>query len=169
MSNRRGFSVDLAIQPQTIEMFFSPVAGKNVLFSSASSKIGWAANGTIYSDGIQSIYINGINRTLETNAFNVMLLDTAHHIVITLNAPASNIKFNQNQTGSEDGGANLYSNIAFYEDQFTEAQILNNYKLYCSDNSSIVQEAGIQVSEDAQGVDSTPYYTRSFDDILTIY
>ena len=169
MINGHGFSAELSTPPQTIELFFAPKSGGNVLFSSASSSFSWNAQGAISSSGINSIYINGINRTLETNIYNVVLPDIMHHVVITLNAPASNVKFNQNQNDSVSGGANLYSNIAFYEDQFTEAQILNNYKLYCSDNSSSVQEVGLQISEDVSGADNTAYYTRSFDNILTIY
>ncbi len=169
MLDGHGFYAELAIEPQTIEMFFTPDGSSNVLFSSSDSEISWDSDGLIYSTGINSLYINGINRTLETNAFNVMLSDISHHIVITLDSPATNIKFNQNQDDSVSGGPNLYSNIAFYQDQFAEADILNNYKLYCSDNSSVVQEATVQLSEDSLGLDNTAYYTRYFDDILTVY
>lgn len=169
MIDGHGFSVELSLEPQTVEMFFSPDGGSNVLFSSDNAEFGWNSNGLISSTGINSIYINGVNRTLETNIYNVVLSDILHHVVITLDEPASNIKFNQNQDDSQSGGSNLYSNIAFYEGQFTQAQIINNYRLYCSDNSSIVEESGLQISEDASGVNNTAYYTRSFDDILTIY
>ncbi len=169
MLNGHGFSVDLSIQPKTVEMFFSSNGEANVLFSSSSSEIKWDNGGNITSSGIHSLYINGINRTSETNIFNVLLPDISHHIIITLSDSASNIKFNQNQTDSVSGGDNLYSNIAFYEDQFSSSQIINNYKLYCSDNSYPVEDPGLEISEDSQGVDNTAYYTRYFDDILTVY
>ena len=99
----------------------------------------------------------------------MLLSDTSNHIVLTLDDPATDIKFNQNQDDSSSGGDNLYSNIAFYEDQFSSSQIINNYNLYCSDNSNSVEDTGLEFSEDIQGVDSTAYYTRYFDDILTVY
>jgi len=169
MMDGHGFNAELSLSPQTIELFFSPDGESNILFSSDTSEFGWNSDGTISSSGVNSICINGINRTLETNIHNVTLTDILHHIVITLDEPASNIKFNQNQDDSQSGGSNLYSNIAFYEEQFTDSQVINNYRLYCSDNSSVIQEAGLEISEDVNGLNSTSYYTRSFDDILTIY
>lgn len=169
MLDGHGFSVDLSMNPKTIEMFFSSNGNSNVLFSSSSSEFGWDNNGDVYSSGIDSIYINGINRTSETNIFNVLLSDISNHVVLILDESASNIKFNQNQSDSISGGNNLYSNIAFYEDQFSSDQIINNYKLYCSDNMSSVEDPGLEISEDSQGTDNTAYYTRYFDDILTVY
>ena len=169
MLDGHGFSADLAMEPRTIEMFFNSNGAANVLFSSSSSEFSWDNTGDISSSGINSLYINGINRTSETNIFNVLLSDTSNHIVLTLDDPATDIKFNQNQDDSSSGGDNLYSNIAFYEDQFSSSQIINNYNLYCSDNSNSVEDTGLEFSEDIQGVDSTAYYTRYFDDILTVY
>jgi hypothetical protein len=70
---------------------------------------------------------------------------------------------NQNQSGSEYGGSNIYSNLAFYETPFTALEALKNYKLYCSENSFTVQDPGITFSESATGRDNTAYFTRSFD------
>ena len=47
MISGHGFSVDTAIQPRTIEMFFTPREGKNVLFSSALASLSWTNSGVI--------------------------------------------------------------------------------------------------------------------------
>lgn len=162
MYSGHGFSVDLSIEPRTIEMFFTPRAGQNVLFSSASSSIKWGANGAITKAGISAIYVNGIDRTSEANTSTFLLNDVSHHILIVLSQPALNIKFNQNQLDTEYGTSNLYNNIAFYEKVFTPTEAANNYRLYCSDSSKIVVDPGLTVSESSQGLDGTSYFVRSF-------
>ena len=164
MYDGHGFSVDLPIEPSTIEMFFTPAGIENVLFSSDSSFIKWAADGTLTKSGIDKIYVNGVDRTSETNKSTFLLNNISHHIIIVLDEPASNIKFNQNQLDTEYGSANTYSNIAFYEQAFTSSEALNNYRLYCSDNSVVVENPAIVISESSTGLDETAYFIRSFDD-----
>lgn len=163
MISGHGFSVDTAIQPRTIEMFFTSREGKNVLFSSALASLSWTNSGVITKSGISAIYVNGINRTTATNVSEFLLSGISHHVLVVLNAAATNIKFNQNQGGSEYGGSNSYSNLAFYEDPFTASEALKNYKMYCSENSFTVQDPGITFAESATGLDNTAYFTRSFD------
>jgi hypothetical protein len=164
MNNGHGFSVDLPIEPTTIEMFFTPTGSQNVLFSSDSSSIKWSADGTLTKSGIDKIYVNGIDRTSETNKSTFLLNDISHHILVVLDDPASNIKFNQNQLDTEYGSANTYTNIAFYEQAFTSSEALNNYRLYCSDTSVVVENPAIVISESSTGLDETAYFIRSFDD-----
>jgi hypothetical protein len=163
MQSGYGFSVDLPIQPRTIEMFFTPREGKNVLFSSALASLSWTNSGVITKNGISAIYVNGVNRTTSTNVSQFLLSGVSHHILIVLSASATNIKLNQNQSGSEYGGSNTYSNLAFYETPFTAPEALKNYKLYCSENSFTIEDPGITFSESATGLDNTAYFTRSFD------
>jgi hypothetical protein len=169
MYDGHGFYIDTDRTTQTIEMFFTPDGTSNVLFSSDNAFFKWDESGTVSKNGINSIYINGTDRTSATNIFDFILSDVCHHISITTNSPSSSIKFNQNQSGTEYGLNNLYSNIAIYEDQFTENEILENYNLYCSNNVSVVIEPGLTISEDASGNDNTANYIRLFDDILTNY
>ena len=163
MYSGHGFSVDLQIEPRTIEMFFTPREGKNVLFSSSSSSLSWTNGGVITKNGISAIYVNGVNRTSSTNISEFLLNGVSHHIMIVLSATASNIKINQNQDDSNYGGANTYSNLAFYAKAFSSAEAIKNYKMYCSDNSFAVQDPGIIFGESATGEDNTPYFVRSFD------
>lgn len=162
MTSGHGFSVDLPVQPRTIEMFFTPREGNNVLFSSTSASFSWTNAGAVTKSGISAIYVNGINRTSSTNVSDFFLSGVSHHIIIVLSAAATEIKLNQNQSGSEYGGSNTYSNLAFYEAPFTAQEAINNYKLYCSENSFTVQDPGITFSESATGRDNTAYFTRSF-------
>jgi hypothetical protein len=163
MYDGHGFSVDLPIEPSTIEMFFTPAGIENVLFSSDSSFIKWAADGTLTKSGVNKIYVNGVDRTSESNKSTFLLNDISHHILIVLDEPASNIKFNQNQLDTESGSANTYSNIAFYEQAFTSLEAADNYRLYCSDTSVIVENPAIVISESSTGLDETAYFIRSFD------
>jgi hypothetical protein len=163
MYSGHGFSVDLAIQPRTVEMFFTPEPGKNVLFSSTSAQLSWAANGSISKTGISAIYVNGVNRTSSTNVSQFLLGGVAHHVIVVLNAAATGIKINQSQDELNYGGSNVYSNIAFYQQAFTASEALKNYKLYCSDNSISVQDPGVTFQESATGQDNTAYFVRSFD------
>lgn len=164
MHNGHGFSVDLSVEPRTVEMFFTPREGANVLFSSDSAEIKWASNGNITKSGITSIYVNGVNVTNQTNVSSFLLDNVSHHVILTLPSSASNIKFNQSQDGLTYGGSNTYSNIAFYANAFTEAEAIKNYKLYCSDNSYKLTDPGITVQESVSGVDDTSYFIRSFDE-----
>jgi len=162
MYSGHGFSVDLPMDPETIEMFFTPRGGSNVLFSSDSAEIKWAANGNITKSGIGSIYVNGVNVTSQTNISSFLLNDVSHHIILVLSDPVTNIKFNQSQDGLSYGGPNTYSNIAFYPSAFTSAEATKNYKLYCSDNSFNIVDPGITVQEGVTGTDNTAYFVRSF-------
>jgi hypothetical protein len=164
MYEGHGFSVDISIQPRTVEMFFAPRGGSSVLFSSSSAILSWAANGDITKNGISALYVNGVNRTSAANISEFFLKDVSHHVILVLSVAGDNIKFNQNQNGSSYGGSNSYSNIAFYKDPFTVAQAINNYKLYCSDNSFKVEDPGVVFSESDTGLDVTPYFVRSFDE-----
>jgi hypothetical protein len=164
MYEGHGFSADVSISPRTVEMIFAPSTGKNVLYSSNSSYFQWNDSGVISKNGISSIYVNGINRTNETNISTFLLDGIFHHIVLVLNSVATNIKFNQSQDGLNYGTDNTYSNIAFYESPFTLNDVQDNYNLYCSDNVYSVQEPIIQISESATGLSGTPYFLRSLDE-----
>ena len=164
MISGHGFAVDSPISPKTIELFFTPRGGSNVLFSSVDAEFSWSSDGTISKNGINTIYVNGINRTNETNISSFLLNDAAHHIVLTTLGYSNGIKFNENQDGLAYGGANTYSNLAFYSDPFTESEAIHNYKLYCSDNSSYIVDPGLEILESASGVSGTAYFVRSFDE-----
>lgn len=163
MLDGHGFSADLPISPKTIELFFTPRGSANVLFSSDSSQFAWSESGAITKNGIQAIYVNGINRTSDTNISTFFLRDISHHVIIVLSSAATSIKFNQNQSGSVYGSSSTYNNISFYEKDFTEAEAEHNYKLYCSDNSFLVEDPGMVISESSTGVDGTPNFVRLFD------
>jgi hypothetical protein len=160
MYEGHGFSTDVSTYPQTIEMFFSPDGNSNVLFSSADSYFKWNSSGAITKSGISSIYVNGINRTSSTNISDFFLNGVSHYLIIALSSPATNIKFNQNQDGTEYGYSNVYNNIAFYTQAFVQNDVLKNYSLYRSDNSNIIQGPSLVISEDDNGVDNTPNYVR---------
>lgn len=163
MLDGHGFSVETSMEPRTIELFFTPRGTSNILFSSSSSSFSWAEDGAISKNGISSIYINGINRTSSTNISEFFLPDVSHHVLIVLDSDATNIKFNQSQSGLEYGASSTYNNIALYKTAFSQAKAETHYRLYCSDNSMVVTDPGLTVSESASGVDGTANFVRLFD------
>jgi len=94
----------------------------------AESEYSWNEDGSINKTNISSIYINGQDKTSETNINNVFTQDEMHHVVITYADPISNdIKFNYLSAGAVEA---LYKNIAIYINELSQTEIENHYNLY---------------------------------------
>jgi hypothetical protein len=85
MYDGHGFSLNSIPAVSCIEMIYTPQYNQNVLFSGATKKYEWDNAGLITKTGISSIYVNGIDRTAETNVWNFLVVDTPQHIVGYLN------------------------------------------------------------------------------------
>ena len=149
-----GFNIPVSDSVSTIEMFFTPSdLTANTLFDVASdgsytaSKYSWTNGGTITKTNISKIYVNGVDRTSQTNISNVFLADNLHHIVLVLTQPCSGIlKFNYSGTG---GPSSLYKNIAIYDYQMAEALILEHYGSYISRPNALVSDTSFTLTESA--------------------
>jgi hypothetical protein len=94
----------------------------------AESEYSWDEDGSINQTNISSIYINGQEKTSETNINNVFIQDEMHHVVITYTEVISNdIKFNYLSSESVEA---LYKNISIYSNELTQTEIENHYNLY---------------------------------------
>jgi hypothetical protein len=150
-----GFNIPVKDSVSTIEMFFTPSdLTASTLFDSASegpytaSRYSWTNGGTITKTNISKIYVNGVDRTSQTNISNVFLADNLHHIVLVLTQPASGVlKFNYAGAG---GPSSLYKNVAIYDYQMTEALAVEHYGSYISRPNAVVSDTSFTLT------DSTP-------------
>jgi len=149
-----GFNIPVTDSVSTIEMFFTPSdLTANTLFDVAAngsytaSKYSWTNGGTITKTNISKIYVNGIDRTSQTNISNVFLADNLHHVVLVLTQPCSGIlKFNYSGSG---GPSNLYKNIAIYDYQLSEALILEHYGSYVARPNASIADTSFTMTESA--------------------
>ena len=158
MYDGHGFSLNGIPSVNSVELIFTPQYDQNVLVSGASQIYEWNLSGAITNTGISSIYINGINRTSETNVWDFMTVNTPHHIVINFTAAATSIKFNQNQNDSKSGLGHMYNNVAVYENALSVNSILNHHLLYTGNTINLISDTSFSISESSLGDSSTPFF-----------
>ena len=158
MYNGHGFSLNSIPAVSCIEMIYTPQYNENVLFSGAAKKYEWNSAGLITKTGISSIYVNGIDRTAETNVWNFLVVDTPHHIVINLTSSDTSIKFNQNQNDTKSGLGHMYNNVAVYESALSTNTIANHYLLYTGNTINQINDTSFSLVESSSGEDLTPFF-----------
>ena len=158
MYDGHGFSLNSIPAVSCIEMIYTPQYNQNVLFSGATKKYEWDNAGLITKTGISSIYVNGIDRTAETNVWNFLVVDTPHHIVINLTSSDTSIKFNQNQNDTKSGIGHMYNNVAVYESALSTNTIANHYLLYTGNTINQINDTSFSLIESSSGDDSTPFF-----------
>ena len=158
MYDGHGFSLNGIPSVNSVELIFTPQYDQNVLVSGASQIYEWALSGAITNTGISSIYVNGINRTSETNVWDFMTVNTPHHIVINFTTAATSIKFNQNQNDSKSGLGHMYNNVAIYENALSVNSILNHHLLYTGNTINLISDTSFSISESSLGDSSTPFF-----------
>lgn len=158
MYNGHGFSLNSIPSARSVELIFTPQYDQNVLVSGASQIYEWNSAGAITKTGISSIYVNGINRTSETNVWDFLSVNNPHHIVINFTAAATSIKFNQNQNDSKSGLGHMYNNVAIYENALSVNSILNHHLLYTGNTINLISDTSFSISESSLGDSSTPFF-----------
>lgn len=161
MHDGHGFSINNVPEIQAVELIFTPENGKNILVSAESEIYEWSSAGSISKSGIYSIYVNGINRTSETNVFDFMEVGLPHHVVINFTSPTSSLKFNQNQNDSDYGINHMYNNLALYENTLSDLKIAQHYLLYTGNIVNVIEDTSITLNEAASGNDSTAFTLTS--------
>ena len=143
-----GFKMNTGLNINTIEMFFTPkTTGANTLFydPTTSTKYAWNGSGTVSKASISAFYVNGVDKTSQTNISNFLVAGEPHHIVLVLSAPVTgNLQFNYETTGGPD---NLYNNIAIYNRSLTQADVTTHFDLYCGRPSTVVTDPVIDLTE----------------------
>jgi hypothetical protein len=153
-----GFDITTDRLTQTIEFFYTPYAlTDSGLISSLAdtfyyaSNYSWRNSGTISKTNISAIYVNGINKTSQTNVANVFTQGELHYVVIVFTSPVSDaIKFNHSLYG---GVPALYQNVILYETAFDSTAAQLHYDLYMGTNPTILDDSSFTVTENSV----TPY------------
>jgi hypothetical protein len=158
MYNGHGFSLNSIPAVSCLELIFTPQYDQNVLFSGTSKKYEWNNAGAVTKTGISSIYVNGIDRTADTNVWNFLVVDTPHHIVINFTSSDTSIKLNQNQNDTKSGLGHMYNNVAVYENALSLNKIANHYLLYTGNTVNQINDTSFSLIESALGDDSTPFF-----------
>lgn len=153
-----GFEITTNKGISTLEFFYTPVALTDSGLISTTATNGYAASayrwhnsGAITKTNISAIYVNGVNKTSETNVSNVFKVGQLHHVLIVFGSAVSeDIRFNYSVYGSVSA---LYQYIALYETAFNSTQATANYDLYIrKQSSSITDTSTVTTTED--GVES---------------
>ena len=153
-----GFEITTDKEINTIEFFYTPTAiTDSGLLSTTStngytaSNIYWHNSGTMSKTNISAIYVNGVNKSSETDVSNIFKANQLHHVVVVFGSAVSgDIRFNYSVYGSVSA---LYQYIAFYPTAFDSNQATANYNLYTKKQySTITDSSTVNLTED--GVDS---------------
>ena len=144
VSEDAGFYLNTGLSIGTLEFFYTPeVIDNSGLVFTTITEFGAAANyswvsGMINKTNISSIYVNGVNKTSETNVANIFKSGELHHVVIVFGTAVSDkIKFSHSSNGAVP---TVYQNIAIYPFQFSAQNILNHYSMYVYKNYLTVQD-----------------------------
>lgn len=158
-----GFEITTSKSVGTLEFFYTPesLTDSGLLSTTSTngytaSNISWHNSGAMSKTNISAIYVNGINKTSETNVSNIFKEKQLHHVLVVFGSAVSgDIRFNYSQYGSVSA---LYQYISLYETAFNSTQAAANYDLYIrKQTSSITDSSTITTTED--GVD---YYNNDW-------
>jgi len=143
-----GFSINTEKDISHIEFFYTPSSSDQSLLISCgtpSTQISWNSSGVLSKTNISSIYINGINKSSETNISNILNFNDLNFIGINLTQPVSgSINFNYSPSGSK---SSLYQNISLYENTLTQEDSANHYGIYASNISTETNDSSLTLTE----------------------
>lgn len=147
-----GFRINTLEPVRTIEAFvkFSAMTA-NCLISTdavgsyAASRYSWTNSGTVTKNNILKIYVNGVDRTTQTNISNVFEANELYHVIIVLSAESSGpIKFNYLTSG---GPSTLYQYISYYPAAFDATNALFHYNMHIGKTSYLADDSSMSVTE----------------------
>lgn len=107
----------------------------------------WDNYGEITKENISSIYVNGVDQTLETDISNIFVDGEIHHVVIVFQEYVSN----QIQVNVSDGGSTeaLYQNLAIYEKELSEEDVLEHFNLYLGSSNMLISDSSLTITENS--------------------
>lgn len=143
-----GFEITTNKGISTLEFFYTPAAltDSGLLSSTATngyaaSNISWHNSGAVSKTNISALYVNGVNKTTETNVSGIFKVGQLHHVIVVFgSAISSDIRFNYSQYGSVSA---LYQYISLYQTAFNSTQATNNYNLYISKQSASITDTSV--------------------------
>lgn len=126
-SQSNGFNISSS-NIRTIEFFFTPSSlSATTLISSSGLNLSWNGSGSISKTGISEFYVNGVSKTSTSTISSVFAPGMLYLVTIVTSLPVNSpIEFNLS------GPSNMYNNIALYETEFSQVNILDNFNSYIS-------------------------------------
>lgn len=153
-----GFYINTDLLVGTMEFFYTPYAlTDSGLVSSLAdteyfaSNYSWRNSGTISKTNIGAIYVNGVNKTSQTNISNVFKVGELHHVVMVFSDPISDaIKFNHSLYGAVPA---LFQNLALYPTEFDSTKALEHFNIYIGKTPTTITNTLATLTENSV----TPY------------
>jgi hypothetical protein len=143
-----GFDINADLIINTVEMFFTPKTnGANTLFYDpiTGTKYAWNGSGVVSKASISKVYINGVDKTSQTNISNFLVAGEPHHVVLVFDGAVNGtIQFNYEDAGGPD---NLYNNISIYNRELTQSDVTTHFDLYCGRPTSTVIDPATSLTE----------------------
>lgn len=144
-----GFKMPVDEAVRSIEMFLTPSSlSATTLISTAAngpysaSNLSWNSSGVISKTNISKIYINGVDKTAQTNISNLLNVDNMSHVILVFSNPISgDILFNSS------GPSNLYNCIAIYQTEITSDKALNHFNLYIERPGARSEDTSLTITE----------------------
>jgi hypothetical protein len=158
-----GFHVTTADGINTVEFFYTPFSlTTSGLISTvgtngySASNISWNNLGTMSKTNISALYVNGVNKTSETNVSNIFKEDQLHHVVVVFSSAVSNeIRFNYSLSGSIPA---LYQYISIYPNSFNSTKAADHYDYYIRRDTEVITDSSTLTMTE----DSVNYYNNDW-------
>ena len=130
-----GFMLNTNNPVGTLQFFYTPSSlNDNGLINISATNgysaanLYWHNSGAVSKTNILKIYVNGVDKTSQTNVSNIFKAGDLHHVLIVFSSLVSGqIKFGNSAYGSVPG---LFQNIALYPAQFDATKAQDIYNLY---------------------------------------
>jgi len=151
LKNLSSFYINTTTPTKSIEFFYTPYSIQNgglvtsvATSGYSASSLTWSSN-TISKSNISKIYVNGVDKTSQTNINNLFLKDSIHHVVIVFeNSIYGEISINKS---SVLGGQSLYQNLAIYESALSAEKVQDHFNKYVSSQGTIIEDQLGKMSE----------------------
>jgi hypothetical protein len=151
LKNLSSFYINTTTPTKSIEFFYTPYSIQNgglvtsvATSGYSASSLTWSSN-TISKSNISKIYVNGVDKTSQTNINNLFLKDSLHHVVIVFeNSIYGEISINKS---SVLGGQSLYQNVAIYESALSAEKVQDHFNKYISSQGTIIEDQLAKMSE----------------------
>ena len=151
LKNLSSFYINTTTPTKSIEFFYTPYSIQNgglvtsvATSGYSASSLTWSSN-TISKSNIYKIYVNGVDKTSQTNINNLFLKDSLHHVVIVFeNSIYGEISINKS---SVLGGQSLYQNLAIYESALSAEKVQDHFNKYVSSQGTIIEDQLGKMSE----------------------
>lgn len=146
-----GFLLNMTKPTSTIEFFYTPesLSESGLIYKSESVAAGytWSSSGSITKTNIAAIYVNGLDKTSQTNISNVFTSKELHHVVVVLTSEIdNNIKLNYSLSGSNES---VYQYISLYDYQFDQAKVSSHYNLFVNGSPLESTEPSFSITENS--------------------